>query len=213
MSNNEMLIFSAIVTSVEKKIIGRVANMTSRGRQNSIEILLYYVSIAGGGHHLEIGTLFGGSAIPIAILKKGAEHSGLVFCIDPLNGYYREKLGRNDVNDPHGGGELITPETLFNNINLFGVGDRVCVIRANSTKCPLFGDIRFSTAYIDGNHWDGVPLKDWLYVKDLVTDFVIFDNCDEGHPDVMHACKVAIDDPEWECVYNEKITCVLERRG
>ena len=202
---------AAIVKSVEKKIIGRVANVSHKGVTNNIEVVLYFVAKAISGNYLEIGTLFGGSAIPVAILKKLLKQSGLVFCIDPLNGYYRGRFGPDNTIDPHSAGFAVTPETLFENIRLFGVGDKVFVMQASSTDCPSLDTLEFSVVYIDGDHWNGVPIKDWLYIKDHATKFVIFDNCDDHHLDVQAACKIASDDPEWECVYDEGISYVVER--
>lgn len=209
MNNEDVL--SAIVRSVEEKIIGRVANMSHDGITNNVEVVLHFIAEAFSGNYLEIGTLFGGSAISAAILKKALKQSGLVFCIDPLNGYYQKKFGSGNAIDPHSNGYTVTPETLFQNIKNFGVGDRIFVMQASSTDCPSLDDMEFSVAYIDGDHWDGVPLKDWLYVKDHVTKFVIFDNCDEHHLDVQAACKIATDDPEWECVYDDGISYAVKR--
>ena len=208
--NNEGVL-TTIVRSVEEKIIGRVANVSHNGITNNVEVVLYFVSKALSGDYLEIGTLFGGSAISVAILKKLLKQSGLVFCIDPLNGYYRGRFGPNTTIDPHSDGCAVTPETLFQNIRLFGVGDKIFVMQASSTDCPSLDALEFSVVYIDGDHWNGVPTRDWLYVKDYATRFVIFDNCDDYHLDVQAACKIASDDLEWECVYDKGISYVVER--
>ena len=185
--------------------------MSHNGITNNVEVVLYFVSKAISGDYLEIGTLFGGSAISVAILKKLLKQSGLVFCIDPLDGYYRGMFGSNTTIDPHSDGYAVTPETLFQNIRLFGVEDKVFVMQARSTDCPSLDSLKFSVVYIDGNHWNGVPIKDWLYIKEYATRFVIFDNCDDHHLDVQAACKMASDDPEWKCVYDEGISYVVER--
>jgi len=193
-----------IVYHVEQEIIGRVANKVGSRRTGSIETLLRFVAKSGQGNHLEIGTLFGGSAIPVAILKKKLLLPGMVICIDPLDGYYNQE---KDIQSGH----RVNPYNLFKNINHFGLGNRILVMKSKSVPCPKFVDIGFSTAYIDGDHENGVPLHDWKCVRDKVSKFVIFDNCDKNHPEVREACMKARLDPEWKEVYNKDITYVVER--
>jgi hypothetical protein len=202
------VIINQIVRDVEENIIGRVANRIGSRRTQSTEIALEFVEKAGGGNHLEIGTLFGGSAIAVALLKQRLNHSGIVFCIDPLNGYYND--GSKGFIDNQSG-KAVTPEVLFENIRRFDVGQRMVVMQAKSVPCPNLMDIKFSTAYIDGEHESGVPLKDWICIKDIVTRFVIFDNYADTHPDVQNACLMARNDPDWREVYDEDITYVVER--
>ncbi|GAH78396.1 unnamed protein product, partial [marine sediment metagenome] len=182
-------------------IVGRLANTYGDIELDNVDVLLKFVSKAGGGNHLEIGTLYGGSAIAVALLKEELFQDGIVVCIDPLEGYY----GNGDVS-----GVLVTPQILFHNIDTFEVGNRILVMKAKSQPCANLG-IKFTTAYIDGDHKFEVPLMDWLCVKDVVQKYVIFDNCDDKHPAVQIACMVAGNDPEWKCVYDSGITYVVER--
>jgi predicted O-methyltransferase YrrM len=201
---------SEIVENVSKNIHGRLANMIGERITKNIDILLDFVEKAGGGNHLEIGALHGGSAIAVALLKKELGHGGIVLTIDPLNGYYHKYAPREDAIDTQSG-VPVTPGTLFHNINKFGVGDRVAVLQANSVPFPRLAEMKFSTAFIDGDHRDGVPLQDWKSVRDIVTKYVIFDNCADTHPDVVHACTVATQDNNWYCVYDKDIMFVVER--
>jgi hypothetical protein len=194
-----------IVRLVGSKIIGRLANKYRDIELDNVHVLLDFISRAGGGNHLEIGTLFGGSAIAVALLKLQLGQAGVIVCIDPLNGYYKMDGSGNDVS-----GIPVTPETLFRNIENFFVEDRILVMRAYSQLCSNL-NIQFSTAYIDGDHKRGAPLNDWFLVKDMVSKYVIFDNCDELHPDVMSACEYAELDTDWQCVYNKGISFVVEK--
>ncbi len=198
-------IISEIVQRVDNNIIGRLANKYGDIKLDNVDSMLRFVAEADGGNHLEIGTLFGGSAIAVALLKLELGQSGVIVCIDPLDGYYKIYGSGEDKS-----GFEVTPKILFNNIDKFGVGNRVLVMKAYSQFCFNLS-IEFSTAYIDGEHQHNVPLSDWLLVKDVVSKYVIFDNCDDKHPDVQEACRVADSDPEWKCVYSSGITYVVER--
>ena len=192
---------SRIVEEVDTNIIGRLANKYGDIKLDNVDVLLWYIAKAGEGNHLEIGTLFGGSAIAVALMKQQLNQTGIIVCIDPLDGYYTKE----DIS-----GVPVTPKSLFSNIDKFKVGNRILVMRTYSQLC-YYLDMQFFTAYIDGYHENGVPLHDWLYVKDLVSRYVIFDNWGNQHPDVQEACKIASDDPEWKCVYSKGITYVVER--
>ena len=190
-----------IVQHVDDNIVGRLANKFGDFRLDNVDVMLKFVSNAGGGNHLEIGTLFGGSAIAVALLKEELSQSGIIVCIDPLCGYY----GGADLS-----GFPVTVETLFHNIDMFNVGNRILVMQAYSQMCIDMG-ISFSTAYIDGEHENGTPWRDWMYVKDIVSKYVIFDNCQLKYPDVQMACIEANADPQWKCVYGNQGTYVVEK--
>lgn len=198
-----------IIEEIEEGIVGRVANKHGDIPLDNLDILLKYVLLAGGGNHLEIGTLFGGSAIAVALMKDDVEQTGIIVCVDPLNGYYSKYDPREDMLDGVSG-ETVTPEILFKNIEKFDIGHRLLVMKTISKRIPIWYII-FSTAYIDGDHKENEPLRDWFRIKHMVSRYIIFDNCDDGHPDVQEACEVARQDKEWLCVYDEGITCVMER--
>lgn len=200
----------AIVDYVEQNIHGRVANKVGDKRTNGVEILLDFVERAGAGNYLEIGTLFGGSAIAVALWKQQLDQDGFVFCIDPLDGYYRKYASRDDMIDTRSG-VPVTTKTLFGNITTFGVDNRIFVMKSNSTNIINFDTMKFSVAYIDGDHRDGVPLQDWFLVKYHVTDYVIFDNYSFAHPEVLDAGSHAINDPWWKEVYSNDMTLVVMR--
>ncbi len=199
-----------ITNLVKRDIKGRIGNVVRKQVINNVEVVMEYVLRAGGGNHLEIGTLFGGSAIPVALAKKKYDQSGMVVCVDPLNGYYQDKWPRANMVDKVSK-TPVTPTILFQNIDTFGVGDRVMVLRSKSEAIANLVDMQFTTAYIDGDHWEGAPLNDWNLVKDITSRYVIFDNLDEFHIDVMYACGCADDDPNWTCVYQEGISYVVEK--
>ena len=185
-----------IIQNVKRDMLGRMADEYHNVRLMASTTLC-------DGDHLEIGTLHGGSAIVVALLKKHCGYSGKVVCIDPLDGYYpnSKRYSRLDIltHIP------VSMETLKENMRRFGV--QLEVVQAYSDPLPITGR-RFATAYIDGDHWNGVPLKDWNAVKRITDKFITFDNCDFNHPDVLHACNIA--EREWQPYKREGITCIVK---
>lgn len=186
------------------KIIENVkANMLGRMAEERDNVLLVAATAACDGDHLEIGTLHGGSAIVVALIKKQFGYSGRVVCIDPFDGYYpnSKRYHKLDIltHIP------VTVETLRENMRRFGV--ELEIIQAYSDPFPITNR-RFATAYIDGDHWNGMPLKDWNSVKGITDKFVTFDNCDFNHPDVLTACNIA--EREWLPYKREGITCIVK---
>jgi len=155
------------------------------------------------GDHLEIGTMHGGSAILVAMLKRELGLSGNVTCIDPLDGYYAGTRYACPA-DPltH---VPVTIETIRENERRFGV--KLDVIQAKSIPFPVAGR-RFATAYIDGDHWGIAPVMDFINCMMVTERYIIFDNCSAPHPDVMRACEAA--EAAWRPVLRQGITCVVE---
>jgi len=170
---------------------------------------------ATDGNHLEIGSLFGGSAIFAALLKKALGFKCHVYAIDPFSGYYLDTV--NDQGQKIGG--LADPfstvpvslETAMRNAEKFGVSDRITFIQALSYPFPeQLKYETFATAYIDGDHWNLAPTLDWLSVKDITTKLVIFDNND-GRIGVDTACKVAASSKGWREYWNHGITYIVRK--
>lgn len=199
------IVIEDIIKRVKKSIIGRLADKKEIG---NTALMLSAVEAGGDGDYLEIGVLFGGSLIAAALLKNALGQKGKCVGIDPLNGYYVERRSA-DTNRDILTKKPVTPETLQKNLRKFGVEDRCEVIQANSFPLPVKG--KFAVTYIDGDHWGDAPLKDWESVKDITTKFVVFDNFDDKHPDVIKACLIAEQDPKWERWLAEGITFILKR--
>lgn len=199
------IVIEDIIKRVKKTIIGRLADNPELG---NTALMLKAVEAGGDGDYLEIGVLFGGSLIAAALLKNALGQKGKCVGIDPLNGYYVERRSA-DTNRDILTKKPVTPETLQKNLRKFGVEDRCEVIQANSFPLPVKG--KFAVTYIDGDHWGDAPLRDWQSVKDITTKFVVFDNFGEEHPDVIEACLIAEQDPEWERLLVNGITFILKR--
>ena len=196
-----------IANRVRAGIIGRIAD----GNTN-LARLCHYTVLAGNGDNLEIGSLFGGSAITVALAKKESGLAGHVVCIDPLNGYYKDT--KSDQNKDVGtdidiSGYTPSPELLMRNAESFGV--EIEIIQAKSSPFPKRAKRQYVMAYIDGDHWKDAPTNDWNNIKSLVTRFIVFDNYDKKHPAVQIAVERAKCDPNWALVETENSQAVFER--
>jgi hypothetical protein len=173
---------------------------------------------AGAGDHCEIGTLFGASAMVVALAKKLAGVPGAVYCIDP---FPKERKGVNTSSFPD---ELkaSSPQVFEENIQKLNAviaeqmkADPVEIhlVRKPSQPWPLeLENKRFVSAYIDGDHAGEVP---WLDFKELAkrTDHYIgFDNFEEGYPDVEAAVMKALTEgKDWRILFKNSLFIALRK--
>jgi hypothetical protein len=190
---------------INRDMLGRIAM-----EGDNAAIMATYAAIPGD--HLEIGTLHGGTAVLVALMKSALNLPGRVVCIDPLNGYYKSHkgYGPDNLNDtllpvP------VTPETVMNNARKFGVLDRIEIVQACSCPWPVVEGRRFTTAYIDGDHWGDYPTRDWQNCAKVTDRYIIFDNVDDRHPSVQSAVNLAISSVCWRLVELKGITAVMEK--
>jgi hypothetical protein len=200
------MVIAEILKRVRSEMVGRMADPLS----DNTQIMLEALRDGGDGNYLEIGVLFGGSLVSAALLKKELGQKGQCYGVDPLTGNYAERCPWRGNIDPVSKLE-VTPGQVYENIKRFDVEDICAVIQSNSYPFPIQGTM-FAVAYIDGDHWGDAPLKDWLSVKGITDKFVVFDNCDKEHPDVIEACSFAEGDPEWERYRVEGMTFVIKRK-
>jgi cephalosporin hydroxylase len=162
-------------------------------------LLAQMVVDARHGDHVEIGTLFGGSAIVAALAKREFDLIGQIHCVDPLN---------NAI--PDRSGILASPDLIMENAKLWEVEDRIVIHRRSSYPFPI--ERTFATGYIDGDHWNNFPAKDWDSLKQVVSYMVMFDDYCRGKPEVVQACLDAAQDPDWIPVFIGGISFILRRR-
>ncbi len=195
-----------LIQGIQKRIRGRIAH-----EQHNCNYLAWAVAQAGDGHHLEIGTLFGGSAILAALVKRECGLGGDVYCIDPLSGYYKGTEFEYPV-DPVTG-IAINEEVVWANARAFGVENRIHVIAKPSRPWPEqeLRELCFASAFIDGDHWGDMPAHDWNMVAPRTDGYVVFDNYDEAHPAVMEACRRARTTPGWRAEFVGGITYIVRR--
>ena len=175
----------------------------------SLPWLASMVAAAGPGDHVDIGSLFGASAITAALVKKKLKLDGLVYCIDPF-------LPRQLVAMPPGMDPKIfegNPEALMRNAEKAGV--ELKLIQKSSDPWPdELKDLVFASAYIDGSHIDGMPKKDFLNLRGLVTSYIGWDNYDESYADVLNAANFSFSNecPDWS-LYYKNFTFLAVRRS
>lgn len=146
---------------IQARIVGRLAM-----REEEAE-LLEQVLRMDTGDHIEIGVLWGGTAILAAKCRPG----GIVYGIDPMSGYY----GGGDVSY---GGLVPDRETVEGNLREFGVEERVRIVAERSHPWPL-GDVKADSVLIDGDHARLSVAQDWRNARKAARRFVIFHDMDD----------------------------------
>lgn len=203
---NEIRAFANdLIVDIQSHIVGRIAH-----EHNNCNYLAWAVKEGGDGDHLEIGTLFGGSAILSALVKKEMGFKGNIICIDPLDGYYIGTQYEYKV-DPVTG-VPINAETVMENAKYFGVDDRIKIIKQSSFPWPEeLVTKQFTSAFIDGDHWGVMPKHDWDFVHPRTNKIVVFDNYDSNHPSVVKACEDAAKHANWTKEFAAGITFIVRR--
>lgn len=182
---------------ISERITGRIAcDATACG------IIAQAIVSSEAGDHLEIGTLFGGTAILAAKIKREKGDGGKVVVIDPLDGYYDK--GKDPIT------KLAPDVRIFEeNMSLFGVVDKVELHAVVSNPLPVEGP--FVTALIDGDHSYEGCLADWLNVKEITSRYVIFDNVDKNYQGVVKVFSQACSSEGWRPVLLLNGVGVVER--
>lgn len=151
------------------------------------------------GPHLEIGTRFGASALLASMFTNER-----ITCIDPM-----EYIEDSWLTDTYVG----NVETWKANIKSWELEDRVALIIAMSNPLPVIGP--FATVYIDGDHTQKGAFQDFMNVKDITTDFIIWDDLEQES--VYEAFMAALEtDPKWRAAFMCYTTGVMinrERKG
>lgn len=194
-----------IASFVNQNIEGRAADHGA-----SLPYLICTAIAAGPGDHCEIGTLFGASALSVALAKKEWGFPGKVYCIDPL--IPRENVSVNPAADIAPGMLAGTPEALANNAVKFGVEDRIVLMQSKSQPFPppLMNN-RFVSAYIDGDHLGQMPWWDFLELSRRTDHYIAFDNFEESYPAVQAAVLRAINTGDWQLFYKNSSFVSLRR--
>ena len=168
-----------IIETVRQNITGRIATEDSE-----LELLIEMIKTFGGGDHLEIGVLHGGTVAIAGLALKEINTDAFVYCIDPMDGYYKDNELYGCAVDPITT-VPITPHLFFDNMEKFDI-DNVFLFQTKSVPFPI-KDKGFDTAFIDGDHWGDTPYKDLMSAGWFTKKAMMVDNYDPEHPDVMSA--------------------------
>ncbi len=147
------------------------------------------------GPHLEIGTRFGSSALLATMFTDNK-----ITCVDPME-YLEDSWFSNRYL-----GHVATWKT---NMETWKVEDQVDLVVALSHPLPVTGP--FATVYIDGDHTYEAALQDFMNVKDITTDFIIWDDLEKEsvYTAFMEALRA---DSQWRAAFMCYTTGVMVNR-
>ncbi len=174
----------------------------------SLPFLISMAQQAGDGDHVDIGSLYGASAIGVALMKKEAGLEGDVYCIDPYNTEKRDQV-------VHAAGEMqsdvsASAEALMANAEQFEV--ELKLVQAVSDPWPEeLEDNTFVSAYIDGDHTGDGPTRDFENLRGRVSGYIGTDNFEEEYPDVVKSMLYAADSEDWFILYKNLIFIAIRR--
>jgi len=154
---------------------------------------------AHNGDHLELGTLYGATAIMVALTKMTLGYNGKVYCVDNFS--YRPE------------GPEPSADLVMENAKKFGVENYIVLLEGDTY--PLPPDIinrHYESAYIDAAHDFDSCVTDWYGVK-LLADRVVFHDYDfhPSHMGVVQVVELAIKEPDWRLVHLSHHSAILQK--
>jgi hypothetical protein len=187
-----------IISQVKEGLIGRFADAGEASKT-----ILKVVELAGDGNYLEFGVLHGGSLCAVALYKKALGHTGICVGVDLFNGWYFNRTGK--LLDKSG--VPVTLDIVKTNVSNFDL-DNIKLVQGDTQN--FITDINYKVAFVDAGHSFESAWKDWLKVKDITTDFVIFHDylLIKG---VTKACNRASEDRDWTVFEKKEGVFVLRK--
>jgi|GEM_PF-3381506 tetratricopeptide (TPR) repeat protein len=173
------------IIAIEERMVGRHCGDLGDKLSQYLSIV-EYVRLSGLSaiDSIEIGTLFGGSALTKLSAMRDLGVQGTVVCIDPLRGFYDE-----DVDSISG--LPVNPQIVYENLRRFGFDSHQVEIRRYLSSDPqAWAGLRaehFGHLMIDGDHSFAGVQGDWEHFNAFVAKggIVIFDDyADHRWPDI-----------------------------
>jgi hypothetical protein len=175
-----------LCAEIRAGITGRLALMSDAEAD-----ALYRMVAEYSGDHVEIGTLWGATAILAGLAKVRSKRKGTVYTIDYMRGGYW------DYGDPGHKNQKPTARAVVENIRKFDLQGRVIPVRSPSFPFPLPGVLPV-TALIDAGHEYEPCLRDWQSMRPITTKAIAFHDYCKTHPGVMRVVDTVVrKDPEW----------------
>ena len=195
---------------ISKSLVNGLAERGGRAADNglSLPFLFSMVAMAGDGDHVDIGSLYGASAIGAALIKKELGFTGDVYCIDPYDQETRDATvkSRSGMNNP----VSATADELMANAEFFGVELKLTKQKSYPWPEELEDNV-FASAYIDGDHIGNGPLNDFESLRGRTTGYIGTDNYEEEYPDVVSSMIFAVDTEDWFLYYKNLVFVALRR--
>ncbi len=148
--------------------------------------------------YVEIGTLWGGSAIEVALANPELR----LWCIDIFDGYYGGV-------DHWSGGQTPSLDMVRENLEFAGVADRTTLVKAKSDPFPLAG-MEFDAGFIDGDHSADAVLNDWINLSSRCRAVAFHDVDDPAVAGVIE--KYVRADGDWKQTYRTRRLICFKRR-
>jgi hypothetical protein len=181
------------------------------GNAHSCYVLGNVVNLNKYFNHLEIGTLFGATAIYAARIMESNDSDGKVYTVDPCLYELHEpcSIRAGNINPDL---VLHQAEIIQENIKLFGMEDRIVFI--NKSSHPLTKEVKqhcYYTCFIDGDHQNGTPLIDVKNCIKLGIYNIVLDDTHYRYPQVIDAMQYIIGLPGWTTGLSHNCTSAFYR--
>jgi len=157
-----------LITGYYQRMKERLGKNCVRQGLQEAQILSQVIRKAGHGNHIEIGSLYGASALICAFTKEHYKLDGKIYCVDPQ------------------------PRGIKDSARKFGLSHRIVVVKERSHPFPeRLRGLEFVSGYIDGDHRYDNPSRDWENLCTRVRRYIVFDDYNLREPAVVMACKDA----------------------
>ena len=146
------------------------------------------------GNHIEIGSLFGATAVAAVWGKRLGGWQGKIYCIDPMKFDTHEYCVREDGNESQKILLKHQHQIFLDNVRQF---PEIELVRASSNPWPLPDDIEVATIFIDGWHYGNGPITDAKNAIARAKKAVMLDDIIPAYPDIYRAFRWMVAESGW----------------